>query len=423
MKDTDIELELVYVPHVPHLVSMRNVSGLNWNNGLVGITGTDIWLPTDEGFEIIPLRSIEIVGREVPGYMVNQIRKITKYNNVLAIDYKKKSNFSSAFVSYTMLFAGSSINIAKLSNHLISLIGFKVDATFADLKPDESRLLCLIAAGIDSFDILGPIFDNNKEKLNHAFVVLKKKDLVDDYASTTQLGFEYVEQIKGKEGGVIGYKIKDGSEGDKPKGDGSEMSSYVTNTDPTKKMNKYMWGYNESSIHGLVATCELLQCIPIDDVDEVKIEDVKLGTKQLQIRTKYGAQIYIEPEDKSTIFILRIVLNENEDMQLRILYSIYLGVVNPDELAHIFSISSPLIEYKIDYLKEKGYVYPNNKMSSKGNKLIRDTIYTKNNDDNIPEIGGISENPGELNNALKSSIEHSNNTLSKNNTNNELMDH
>lgn len=48
----DIELELAYVPDVPHLASMRNVSGLKWNNGLVGITATDIWLPTDEGFEI-----------------------------------------------------------------------------------------------------------------------------------------------------------------------------------------------------------------------------------------------------------------------------------------------------------------------------------------------------------------------------------
>ena len=384
MKEMDIEIEITYVPDVPHLASMRNVSGLKWNHGLVGITATDIWLPTDDGFEIVPLKSIEVVGREMPEYMVNQIRKVTKYKKVLAIDYKKKSVFSSAFVSYTMLFAGDSQNIAKLSNSLISLIGFKVDATFADIKLDESRLLCLIAAGMDNLDMLSPIFNNNKDKLNHAFVVLKKKGLVDDYASATQLGFEYVEQIKGKEGGFIGSNEKESGDIDfkdsgdiDPKDSGdidSEESAHITSTDPTKKMNKYIWKYENSLIDGLVATSELLQCIPIDDVDEVEIEDVKLGTKRLQIHTKYDAYIYIEPEDKSTIFTLRVALNKNEDTQLRILCSMYLGLLKPDELAHIVNMPAPLLEYKLDDLKEKGYIHSNNKLSSKGTGLIRDLL-------------------------------------------------
>ncbi len=175
MNEMDIELELVYVPDVPYLASMRNASGLKWNTNLVGITATDMWLPTDEGFEIIPIKSIEVVGREMPKYIVNQICKITKHKQVLAIDYKKKSVFSSAFVSYTMLFAGDSKNIAGLSNYLISLIGFSVDATFSKLKPDESRLLCLIAAGMDDFSMLSPIFDNNIDKLKPMFSSIPPK--------------------------------------------------------------------------------------------------------------------------------------------------------------------------------------------------------------------------------------------------------
>ncbi len=402
MKEMDIELELAYVPDVPHLVAMRNVSGLKWNNGLVGITATDIWLPTDEGFEIVPLKSIEVVGREMPKYIVNQIHKITKHKEVLAIDYKKKSVFSSAFVSYTILFAGDSKNIAKLLNYLISLIGFKVDATFADLKPDESRLLCLIAAGMDDFSMLSPIFDNNKDKLNHAFMILNKKGLVDDYASTTQLGFEYVEQIKGKEGGVIGGNEKESED------DYSEESAYITSTYPTKKMNKYLWEYKNSSIDGLVATSELLQCIPIDDVDGVEIEDVKLGTKRLQIHTKHDAHIYIEPEDKSTIFILRVVLNKNEDPQLRILCSVYLGVLKPDELAHIVNMPVSLIEYKLDYLKEKGYIHSNNKLSSKGTELIRDITYTKKSDDKSSEFPSLLESIEDLHDPSSIPIIHRN---------------
>ena len=413
MKNMDIELELAYVPHVPHLASMRNVSGLKWNNGLVGMTATDIWLPTDVGFNIIPLKSIEIVGREMPDYIVSQIQKITNHNNVLAINYKKKSSFTSALVSYTMLFAGDSKNIAALSNYLISLIGFKVDATFADLKPNESRLLCLIAAGIDNFDILGPIFDNNKEKLNHAFVILKKKELVDDYASTTQLGIEYVEQIKGKEGGVIGDRTEDELEEDE-----SKKSSYATNIDPTKKMNRYLWEYNESSIQGLVATCELLQCISIDDVDEVIIEDVKLGTKQLQIHTKYDADIYIEPEDKSIIFTLRVVLNKSEDTKLRILCSMYLGVVKPDELAHIFNMPKSLLEHKLDCLKEEGHIHPNNKLSSKGTRYIMDMIYADNSDDKTSKLP-IVENDEHSDDPSKNSMEMDE---TENNNNDDLMD-
>ena len=413
MKNMDIELELAYVPHVPHLASMRNVSGLKWNNGLVGMTATDIWLPTDVGFNIIPLKSIEIVDREMPDYIVSQIQKITNHNNVLAIDYKKKSSFTSALVSYTMLFAGDSKNIAALSNYLISLIGFKVDATFADLKPNESRLLCLIAAGIDNFDILGPIFDNNKEKLNHAFVILKKKELVDDYASTTQLGIEYVEQIKGKEGGVIGDRTEDELEEDE-----SKKSSYATNIDPTKKMNRYLWEYNESSIQGLVATCELLQCISIDDVDEVIIEDVKLGTKQLQIHTKYDADIYIEPEDKSIIFTLRVVLNKSEDTKLRILCSMYLGVVKPDELAHIFNMSKSLLEHKLDCLKEEGHIHPDNELSSKGTRYIMDMIYADNSDDKTSKLP-IVENDEHSDDPSKNSMEMDE---TENNNNDDLMD-
>ncbi|MDO9518282.1 MAG: hypothetical protein Q7J10_09590 [Methanosarcinaceae archaeon] len=401
MKEMDIEIELAYVPDVPHLASVRNANGLKWNNGLIGVTVTDIWLPTDEGFEIVPLKSIEVVGREMPVYMVNEIRKITKHPSVLAIDYKKKSNFSSAFVTYTMLFAGDSKNIVKLSNYLISLIGFKVDATFADITPDESRLLCLLAAGMDNFDMLRPIFDNDKEKLNHAFMVLKKKGLVDDYASTTQLGFEYVEQIKGKEGGVIGGVEIESDDDD------SEESTYITNTDPTKKMNKYLWEYNKSSINGLVATSELLQCIPIDDIDGVEIEDVKLGTKCLHIHTKYDAHIYIEPEDKSIMFTLHVALNNNEDMQLRILCSIYLGVVKPNELAHIVNMPASLLEYKLDSFKEKGYINPNNKLSSKGMELIGDLIYTKKSDEKSSEHLDLVESVENSDILSKSSIEHS----------------
>ena len=419
----EIDIDLVFAPHVPHLASMRNVSGLNWNNGLVRITATDIWLPVEDGFEIVPLKSIEVVGREIPEYMVNQIHKITKHTSVLAIDYKKKSVFSSAFVLYTMIFAGDSKNIAKLSNYLISLIGFKVDATFADIKPDESRLLCLLAAGMDSFDMLGPIFDNNKEKLNHAFVVLKKKGLVDDYASTTQLGFEYVEQIKGKEGGVIGGSEKESEDDD------SEESAFVTNTDPTKKMNKYLWEYNKSSINGLVATSELLQCIPIDDVDGVDIEDVKLGTKCLHIHTEYNANIYIEPEDKSTMFTLRVALNNNEDTQIRILCLVYLGVVKPDELAHIVNMPASLLEYKLSDLKEKGYIHQNNKLSSKGTGLIQDAIYADKSDNKSSEYPSLLESINHSDTSSKSSTEHSDIsskssteiTETENSTNDEFM--
>ena len=414
MKDMDIELELelTFVPDVPHLASMRNVGGLKWNNGTVGVTDKDIWLPIAGGFEIIPIRSIEVVGREMSESMVSKIRKITKHETVLAIDYKKKSVFSSAFVSYTMIFSGDSTNIAKLSNYLISLIGFKADATFADLKQDESRLLCLIAAGMDNLDMLSPIFNNDKEKLNHAFMVLKKKGLVDDYAATTQLGFEYVGQIKGKEGGVIG-----GVEGDEKEteDDNSEESAFVTNADPTKKMNKYLWEYNKSSIGGLVATIELLQCIPINDIDGVDIEDVKLGTIRLHIHTKYDANIYIEPEDKSTIFTLRVVLDKNENLQLRILCSMYLGMVKPDEFAHIVNTPVSLLEYRINYLKETGYIHSNNKLSSKGMELIKDATRIKKTEVKTSEIPSLLESIQDPNDPSKSFTEMNG---SENNINN-----
>ena len=372
MQDMKLEVELSYITSVSQLLTKRSVTGVKWMHEVIGVTDTDMWLPSEEGWDIIPLKSIEMVGRQLTGSVGNQILQATKYSNHLIIDYKKQSLFGTGYVTSTMILAGQGRDIRKMKNYLLSALGFKIDASFGELEQEESRLLCLLASGMNDVDVLLPIFDGNKVLLKHAFVVLKKIKLVDDYASPTQLGLEYVEQVKGKGEGKLGSDI------DKAFGAIAKTWKHVDQLKPTKRMNKVLWKHGDSSLAGRVATDELWRFIPISDIDEVEMEEIELGTLRLHIHTKHDISLYIEPVDKSTIFVLYVVLDKNEDTQLRILGSIYMGVEQRDIIAHILDIQPFLLDPKLNQMAVDGLIDPdNNKLLSGGIEKIRDAIHRK----------------------------------------------
>lgn len=371
MQDMKLEAELSYIPSVSQLLTKRSITGVNWMHGKVGVTDADMWFPSEEGWDIIPLKSIEMVGRQLTGSVGNQILQATKYSNHLVIDYKKQSLFGTGYVTSTMILAGRGQDIRKMKNYLLTVLGFKIDASFGELENEESRLLCLLASGMDDVDVLLPIFDGNKVLLKHAFVVLKKRKLVDDYASPTQLGLEYVEQVKGKGEGKLGSDI------DKAFGTISKTWNQVVQLKPTKRMNKLLWKHGDSSLAGRVATDELWRFIPIADIDEMEMEEMEMGTLRLHIHTKHDISLYIEPVDKSTIIVLYVVLDKNEDTQLRILGSIYMGIEQRDIITHILDIQQLLLDQKLIRMAEDGLIDSDNKLLSGGMGKIKEVIHRK----------------------------------------------
>jgi len=371
IQDLELELELAYVVNVSQLLTKRSMSGAEWNHGKVGVTATDIWLPEKDGWDMIPFKSIEMVGRQLTGSIGNQILQATKYSNVLVVDYKKQSLFGTGQITATMIFAGQGRDIRNLKNYLLSVLGFRVDASFGELELEESRLLCLLGAGMNDVNVLLPVFDSNKILLKHAFIVLKKRGLVDEYAGPTQLGLEYVEQVKGKGEGKLGSDI------DKAFGAVAKTWKHVDTFRPAKRMNKVLWKHEEFSLGGRVPNNQLWQCIPVADVGEMEIDENDSGAMYLHIRTKYDTSVYVEPVEKSTVFTLYGMLDRNEDIEVRVLCSIYLGITQHNIIAHILNIQPLLLGSKMEQMARKGWIDSQNNVVPKGMDIMRDLIYKK----------------------------------------------
>ena len=380
MEETKFEVKLSYIISVSQLLTKGSITGLNWQNGNVAVTENGMWFPSDGGWDMIPLNSIEMVGRQLTGSVGNQILHATKYSNHLVIDYKKQALFGTGNITSSMILAGQEQDIKKVKNFLLTALGFRIDASFGELENEESRLLCLLASGMDNVDVLLPIFDGNKVLLKHAFAVLKKRKLVDDFASPTQLGLEYVEQVKGKGEGKLGSDINEAF------GKISKSWKNVEQIKSTKRMNKVLWKFDNSSIAGRVATNELWRFIPIADIDEMILDDAELGTLRIHIRTKRDVSIYVEPIEKSTVFALYILLDNNEDMQNRLLFSIYLGIVQRTTISYIFNIQQHILDSKLNHMVEKGLIDSDNNLSIKGIEMTKDIISRK-----IKGEGGSTE--------------------------------
>ena len=363
-----IEAEMTYITNASQLLTRQSLSDIKWMTGTVGINDTDMWLPLEDGFDVVPLSSIDIIGRKLTGAVRNQILKSTKYSSHLVIDYRKTSRFGTGYVTSTMIFAGTSENVKKFKNYLLTLLGFTIDATFGELEPEETRLLCMLASGVNDSDILIPMFDNNRVLLKHASMVLKKRKLIDDYASPTQTGLEYVQQIKGKGEGKLGLDINKAFEETAKSWNEGDMIK------PTARMAKVRWVYQDSTLAGRIEIDALWRFIPIADIKSLAIKELKLGALLLGIYTKHDLSIYVEPAEKSTVYILKIALDQNEELQIRILACMYVGIRDNKILAYTLNISANLIDSQLEHMANNGLIDSDNITLVKGIETIKNVI-------------------------------------------------
>ncbi len=368
MENTKLEVEMTYVTSASQLLTRQSLTSVKWMSGTIQITDSDMWLPSENGFDIVPLKSIEMIGRNLTGAVRNQILKSAKYSNHLVIDYRKLSKFGIGHITSTMILAGTGENVRKIKNYLVTLLGFTVDAVFGELEPEETSLLCLLATGVNDANILLPVFEGNRILLKHAFMVLKKRKLIDDYASPTQIGLEYVEQVKGKGEGSLGLDI------DKAFEDTAKSWNEGDMIKPTARMAKVRWVYEDSTLAGRVAIDALWRFIPIADIKSLAIRELKLGALLLGVYTKHDLSIYIEPAEKSTVYVLQIVLNQNEELQTRILACMYVGINENKIFAYTLNISQNLIDAQLEHMMNKGLIDSDSTLLVKGIETIKNTI-------------------------------------------------
>ena len=371
-KKEDNKFDLSYVLDVSRVLSEKSSVDIKWSNGVIEFANDKMWIPDESEWEIIPLSSIELIGRKMPASIETQLMHATKYSNFLVVDHKKKSMFGGSHLTVTTVFVGNAADIRQFKNYLLELLGFSASGTGEELESEEIRLLCLIEFGVKNIDILLPIFDSNQILLNHAFKVLKNKEYVDENAIITPQGLEYVENIKSQGGGKLGKDVNTAFESV------TRHWKHARNAKQTKPMNKVVWKKEHSVLLGKIATEALWQYIPIKDIKDMRIEENDVGNLHLYIRTKTGICIDVEPLEKSIGFALYGMLDKSEDMRFRIIDSMYLGMVDHNITAHVLGIELPVIEQGIKNMVEDDLIDPNNNILPMGMNVVRDNFMRYN---------------------------------------------
>lgn len=362
----ELEFEVAYLFDAPQMLprTLDKQTG-GWHKEIVSFSPSDIWLPVKGSWDIIPIKTIELVGRKLPASSVNQIQRSTGYSNVLVIDYMKQSSFASSLVNTTMIFAGRSDDIRQINSYLLTILGFSVDAERGNLTPEETRLLVLLESGMRDVDILLPIFANNKILLQHAFTVLTKREMCDEYARVTQIGHEYVEQVKGKGQGSLGGNIK------------KEMSAlhrrwgHVDSQKPEKSMCKIVWKYNDSMLTGRIKLNEFWNFAHPEIVSYVQLKEAERGVLNIIVGTSSGSSITIIPNNKVDAYAFKMANNQGIDMDKRILCFLYLGITNQIAIANNMHTDVLKISSCFENLVNDGSIDNSNNLLSAGRNMIQ----------------------------------------------------
>ena len=362
----ELEFEVAYLFDAPQILPRtwdKQTSG--WHKEIVSFSPSDIWLPVEGSWDIIPIKTIELVGRKLPASSVNQIQRSTGYSNVLVIDYMKQSSFASSLVNTTLIFAGHADNIRQIRSYLLTILGFSVDAERGNLTPEEMRLLVLLESGIRDVDILLPIFANNKILLQHAFTVLTKREMCDEYARVTQIGHEYVEEVKGKGQGNLGGNIE------------NEIRAlhrrwgHVDLQKPDKSMCKIVWKYNDSILTGRINLRDFWNFAHPEIVSHVQLKEAERGILNLIVGTSSGSSITIIPNNKVDAYAFKMANDTGTDMDKRILCFLYLGITNQVAIANNMHTDVLKISSCFEDMVNDGYIDNSNNLLSAGRNIIQ----------------------------------------------------
>jgi hypothetical protein len=330
------EIEFIGIVDIPRINTIFSIDNTQWAPWKVILSDKEMQIQTSDRIIHVNLENILIVDRPLPHAILCKLQNSSRHGAVIVIDYKKNATIGIGEVVSSMIVAGKKSDVSNLKYMLMSLLGVKADPIIGTMKPEDIRLLCLLASGINSLDMLIPIFEGDDEMVNRTFASLKTKGLVDKYATLTPLGLDLVDRVKGVEKKKLGSDIQE---------DFDNLSTVWNcldyNMGPcVDETNRIIWKFGNSKLCGNVATSDINKFICPTSIETIEVE-IPENTcfMDLMIHTINDAFVVLKSRDYSVILAIYGCLNLKEDVQIRILFCFYLGFVTEAEILNFLQIS------------------------------------------------------------------------------------
>jgi hypothetical protein len=363
------EGELLVAIDVPYVSTTFAIEKLTWIKCNIKLTKEGLEIKLMNETINVPFNSIELINRALPHSVINSIQFTSRYTSFMVIDHRKNATIGNEDILFSTLLAGNQTEIYRLRYFLMVILGLQVDPLLRDLTVEEARLLSLIDDNVRNVEQLISIFDENKDLLYRTFYALVSKSLVDERATLTSTGLSIINKVKGIN------DVKKSNEAELNEKidavvklwDDSDKSIIIDNK------NKVYLKYGESSLSGSVLTEDMWRCLPLKEIKETKIEDLKESGLGLVMFTTYDSSIFLRAYDDSVIFTLKGLLDKKEDIQIRILYCLYLGIVEETSILRILDITAHTFLEQYQQMEKMG-ILGNMIISNKGLDLIHKMI-------------------------------------------------
>ena len=356
--------ELTYIPDAPYIVAglhffkKRDIRDL-WQKGTVVLTATELWLPKEDQWDILPLTAIEMFGRQLPASSMRDVLATTGHTSVLVVDYTKQSSFGTHEVTSTIIFAGKKDEIVDIRAQMARLLGL---SKYRDLELTEhdKKLLYLLSEGLKKKNVLLMIFDGKNEDLQKSFDNLKHAGLCAKSAALTSKGWDVVARIKV----LVGEEL------------GEDVIAMLKGLDlggEREAVNTVSWSNGNSYMVGRVEKEKLWQHVPFPIVTDVELRDMGM---QLLITTTYGATIRIKSDNPMILMSLfdlvqtarEGILFESEPIK-HITNLLALGVREIKTISDILKITENNVKKELDQMFNEGVINGKYEMIAEGGDL------------------------------------------------------
>ncbi|ATU08569.1 hypothetical protein BKM01_07150 [Methanohalophilus portucalensis] len=274
-----MEADAYFLPDVPQMLTVLGSNDLNWKHGTVSFDEKGIWLPSPDGWELIPTKAIEIVGRKLPPSFLNKIKATCDAPESIAIDYQKKSFFGSRYITTSLVFAAEEDSITAIRQFFNKEIGFQKDAILQELNSEHLKMLLLLANGINNTKMLATMFDSRELLVKKLLQQLISMDLIDESTNLKLRGKAYINEVFGE--------YTQTNNGPYFPNSGQEKTG-----GPDELTEGKVWiehSRNDSFVSGSVSNSDLFAFIPVE------IQSVKMGEMNENIQSLI---IYTAMEDK-----------------------------------------------------------------------------------------------------------------------------
>ena len=356
--------ELTYIPDAPYIVAGLHFFKKNdirdlWQKGTVVLTATELWLPKEDQWDILPLTAVEMFGRTLPASSMRDVIATTGHTSVLVVDYTKQSSFGTHAFTSTIIFAGKKDAIVDMRARMARLLGL---SRYRDLELTEhdKKLLYLLSEGVKKKPLLLRIFTGKKEDLQKSFDNLKHASLCAKSAALTSKGWDVVARITVMMGEELGEDVIAMLKG-LDLGGGSEA------------VNTVSWSNGNSYMVGRVEKEKLWQQVPFPVVADVELRDMGL---QLLITTIHGATIRIKSDNPMILMPLfdmvrtaREGISFESEPRKHIANMLALGVQEIKIISGILKITKNNVKKELDQMFNEGVINGKCEMIAEGGDL------------------------------------------------------